>query len=243
MASNLANCPFPVKAKWPIDRRGKSVFIQPMDQATDFRETMLAEIARTGMSLAELARRSQVSYDVLNKLKRREGSSTSAENARAIAAALNLPWQQDDDPPPVGRHSADDLVNVYNVAASAGHGALVGDDEEIIDRLSFPPGYLRKITSANPKNLAIIGVKGESMSPTLADNDVVMIDTSKRDLSFDGLFVLRDGGASLLVKRIGRGSRRGCITLISDNRSYPTTERAIEDIEVIGKVVWMGVKV
>jgi phage repressor protein C with HTH and peptisase S24 domain len=145
---------------------------------------------------------------------------------------------------PPARQAADepgDLVNVYNVEASAGHGALV-DSEMIVDRLSFPPGYLRRITSAKPKDLAIIGVKGKSMEPTLSDDDVVMIDMSKRDLSFDGLFVLRDGGASLLVKRVGRGRRRGTVMLISDNPTFHPVEREIEEIEVVGKVVWKGVK-
>lgn len=136
-----------------------------------------------------------------------------------------------------------DLVPIYNVQASAGHGALVPGPEEIADRLAFPPGYLRSFTSANSRNLAIIGVKGESMLPTLSDNDVVMVDLGKTDLSFEGLFVLRDGGESLLVKRVGRATRRGHVMLISDNRAYPPVERAIEDIEVVGKVVWMGVRV
>lgn len=135
-----------------------------------------------------------------------------------------------------------DLVPVYNVAASAGYGALIGT-EEIVDKLAFPPGYLRRITSANQKNLAIIGVKGDSMIPTLKDDDVVMVDMSKTDLSFEGLFVLRDGGDSLLVKRISRGPRRGTVLLVSDNRAYPQMERDVADVDVVGKVVWMGVKV
>lgn len=143
---------------------------------------------------------------------------------------------------PSGARLDEALVPVYDVAASAGHGAQV-ELETIVEQLAFPAGYLRRITSASPRDLAIIGVKGDSMSPTLADDDVVMVDTAKRDLSFDGLFVLRDGGASLLVKRIGRGSRRGSVVLISDNRTYPPIERDIADIEVVGKVVWMGVKV
>ena len=63
------------------------------------------------------------------------------------------------------------------------------------------------------------------------------------DLQFEGLFVLRDGGASLLVKRVGRSSRADHVMLISDNRLYPPVERPVQDIEVVGKVVWMGVKV
>lgn len=135
----------------------------------------------------------------------------------------------------------DDLVPVYNVAASAGYGALV-DAEEVVDRLAFPPGYLRRITSANPANLAIISVKGKSMEPTLSDDDIVMIDVSKRDLSYDGLFVVRDNGDGLLVKRITRGPRRGTILMVSDNPQYPNQERDMSDIEVVGKVLWKGVK-
>jgi phage repressor protein C with HTH and peptisase S24 domain len=134
-----------------------------------------------------------------------------------------------------------DLVNVYNVAASAGFGALVGE-ESVVDRLAFPHGYLRHITSANPKNLAIISVKGKSMEPTLSDDDIVMIDLTKTDLSYDGLFVVRDGGDSLLVKRISRGPRRGTVLMVSDNPHYPNQERAFEDVDVVGKVIWKGVK-
>jgi phage repressor protein C with HTH and peptisase S24 domain len=137
--------------------------------------------------------------------------------------------------------AAGDMVDVYNVEASAGHGALV-DSEMVVDRLSFPPGYLRQITSSHPRNLAIIGVKGDSMQTTLADGDLVMIDTSKRDLSFDGLFVLQDGGASLLVKRVGRAARRGWVKLISDNKVYDAIEREVGEIDVVGKVIWKGVK-
>ena len=82
------------------------------------------------------------------------------------------------------------------------------------------------------------------MRPTLEDDDIVMIDTSKIDASHDGLFVLKVGGKSLLVKRITRADRRGYVQIKSDNTSmYPTFERRVGQIEVVGKVVWMGVKV
>lgn len=135
------------------------------------------------------------------------------------------------------------LVPVYNVEASAGGGAVVSTEYQV-DSLSFPEGYLRRITQSNPRDLAVISVKGDSMTPTLDDDDVVMLDVSKRDLSYDGLFVIRDNGDALLVKRIGRATRSGFVSLISDNnKHYPTVERAWDDIEVIGKVIWKGGKV
>lgn len=135
------------------------------------------------------------------------------------------------------------LIPVYNVEASAGGGAVVSTEYQV-DSLSFPEGYLRRITQSNPRDLAVISVKGDSMTPTLDDDDVVMLDVSKRDLSYDGLFVIRDNGDALLVKRIGRATRSGFVSLISDNnKHYPTVERAWDDIEVIGKVIWKGGKV
>jgi phage repressor protein C with HTH and peptisase S24 domain len=136
------------------------------------------------------------------------------------------------------------MVPVYDVQASAGDGATV-IHEEPVSSLVFPARYLSHITSSNPRDLSIISVKGDSMHPTLADDDVVMLDRSKRDLSFDGLFVIRDnGGDALLVKRIGRASAPGHVMVISDNRAlYDPIEKKLEDIEVIGKVIWAGGKV
>lgn len=128
-------------------------------------------------------------------------------------------------------------VDVYNVMASAGFGA-VAENEMVVERLSFPPGYLGTITRTHPRHLRIIGVKGESMEPTLKDDDVVMLDTTKTSLDFDGLFVLRFGDA-LHVKRIGRASK-GMVLVISDNDAYRDVELPREEVEVIGKVVWLG---
>lgn len=181
----------------------------------------------------------------------RYGSSPKISTAMAIAEHLGMTIDEViavgssgefPERPPTSPPSAETLIPIYNVQASAGPGALV-TAEDVVDRLGFPPGYLHHITKSHPRHLAIIGVKGDSMTPTLKDDDLVMIDTSKTDLSYEGLFVIRDDGAALLVKRIGRATRRGFITMISDNPNHPAVERAAGDIDVIGKVVWAGVKV
>lgn len=166
------------------------------------------------------------------------------EYARAFKVTPQwLLFGGDPEPRPQDAGATVDLVSVYDVQASAGHGVVVYD-EEAVAQLAFPPGYLAQLTRAKPSDLSIIGVKGDSMLPTLADDDLVMIDRTKRDLSFDGLFVIRDGGDALLVKRIGRASRRGMVSVISDNRAvYPAVEKPVEEIEVVGRVIWKGGKV
>lgn len=136
-----------------------------------------------------------------------------------------------------------DLVPIVNVEASAGDGAIVTDEYHVA-QLSFPKGYLGRISRSKPQDLRVISVKGDSMVPTLYDDDVIILDLTKRDLSYDGLFVIRDNGDALLVKRIGRASRSGYVAIISDNRDhYPAVERSLDDIEVVGKVIWKGGKV
>lgn len=133
------------------------------------------------------------------------------------------------------------LVPVYDVQASAGHGAFVEYESEAYG-LAFPPEYLKKLTKSSRKNLAIISVKGESMEPTLIDDDIVLLDMSKRNLSFDGLFVLSFDD-TLHVKRVGRSAKRGYVTIISDHPKYLPIERAVEETDVVGRVLWYGRKV
>lgn len=226
-----------------------------MEQASDAARQLKALREKSGLSVrdmaAEMGMKPNGYTHYENRFKKPFLPTDFARDAARILAARGIPEEsvlslagivavanamaaETGEPAP--------LVSVYDVKASAGYGLIV-EDERVIEQLAFPPDYLARITKARTADLAIIGVKGDSMSPTIGDDDVVMIDTSKRDLSFDGLFVIKDGGAALLVKRIGRGTRSGHVMLISDSPTYPNTERAVEDIEVVGKVVWYGRKV
>lgn len=201
------------------------------------REWIMSRLTGRRGEQVDLARALGISTDKLNKIL----SGARRVQAAEVAAVLKFFGEGQPETLPAPQPSA--LVPVYNVQASAGHGALI-DDESIITSLAFPPGYLQSLTNAPLRDLAIIGVKGDSMLPSLAAGDVVMLDRSKRDLSFDGLFVIRDNGDGLLIKRIGRAARKGFVMMLSDNRDlYPPIERAMADVEVVGKVVWTGRKV
>lgn len=215
------------------------------------RDQVIEGLAATGLSAADLSRRSGVSYDVITKLRHRPSSTTSAENAEKLLAVLKGAQSVEvaqPAAPPITRidteasdAKAGNLVPVYDVTASAGDGAHV-NYESIAYSLAFPPDYLRKITSSNPLNLAIISVKGDSMAPTLNDDDIVMLDMSKTSLSYEGLFVIRIYDV-LHVKRLSH-SRPGFVMVISDNREkYPPREYSMADVAVVGKVLWAGGKV
>jgi len=171
-----------------------------------------------------------------------------SETAQTYAKAFKVPLEWlitgDGDLRPVNgddAHDGDALVPVYDVQASAGFGSLV-DYEEQTHSLAFPPDYLKKLTSSSAKNLVIISTSGDSMEPTLLDHDIVLIDTSKTHLGYEGMFVLRHND-TLLVKRAGMAATAGNVTLLSDNKAYPPVEAQLADLHVVGKVLWYGRKV
>jgi phage repressor protein C with HTH and peptisase S24 domain len=214
-----------------------------IDPALEYLRHVMAEKDWTA---ADLAREAGVSHSTINRplVTPNWPHAISRTTLEKVSRASGISFTPFFGEPAARLDKPDDasLVPVYNVQASAGHGALV-TTEDIVERLAFPPDYLRHITKSHPRNLAIIGVKGDSMAPTLKDDDLVMIDTSKVDLSYEGMFVIKiDGGSALLVKRIGRASRRGYINVISDNPSHPAVEIVAEDVIPVGKVVWAGVK-
>lgn len=69
-----------------------------------------------------------------------------------------------------------------------------------------------------------------------------MVDVSKRNLGYDGMFVVRHMDV-LKVKRLRLSPDRSTITLISDNQAYTPEVWPADEIEVIGRVIWVGGKV
>lgn len=189
---------------------------------------------------AELARFIGVKPDIVTKILSGERRVQPEEIPKVVAF---FQGEQHAREIPNGNKGEDgeSLVPVYDVSASAGHGAIV-DVEEHVSNLAFSSQYLREMTSAKGGQLAAIRVKGDSMIPTIQDDDMVVIDLTKRNLDFDGLFVIRVGEA-LQIKRIGRGARRSSVMVIADNSLYPPVDTERSEIDVVGKVIWYGRKV
>ncbi|ENX58184.1 MULTISPECIES: XRE family transcriptional regulator [Acinetobacter] len=128
-----------------------------------------------------------------------------------------------------------DLVNVYDVAISAGHGSICAGEAQPVSRLAFRKDWLHR-HGFYAKDLIIVYATGDSMFPTIQDKEPLLVNTLDHSLTDGFIYVIRTG-EHFWVKRIQR-QIDGSILLISDNKTYPPMPLDLNeasDIEIMGK--------
>lgn len=159
-----------------------------------------------------------------------------------IATGEGEMFQSANSPPATSSTVPDGFILVphYEVQASAGNGALV-HSEQIVDYLAFKADWVRNTLGVAQKDLALISVKGDSMEPTLSNEDLILVDMRKSRVEDNAIYVLQLDG-TLLVKRIQR-KLDGTLHVMSDNSRYQPeivgADRSA-DLHVLGRVVWSG---
>ena len=222
-------------------------------------------LATAGLSLKEASRAIGRNDAYLQQFLYRESPRRLPEEARhRLATILDIDQQQladrhlsaamSDRPP------AQISVPFFDVRAAAGGGAMPPDlsnsansansysqdnagNPEVLPPigLSFPSSLLRRITSAPAASLQLITVSGDSMDPTLADGDLVMIDTARKQPSPPGIFIL-DDGVGLVAKRADAvpNTTPPMLRLSSDSPAYSNYQRRLDEVHIIGRVIWFG---
>lgn len=131
------------------------------------------------------------------------------------------------------------LIPQLDIGASAGTGSEPGAESPLAI-LAFQSNWVRSVASGRPEALSVIQVEGDSMLPTLADGDNILVDTDDRERLRDGIYVLRTDDA-LLVKRLSVNPATKRLTIRSDNDAYPSWDDCDPGtVAVIGRVVWVG---
>ena len=132
-------------------------------------------------------------------------------------------------------------IPFIDVQASAGHGSIAAVHDSLGQSWVFHRSVLKTIYSGNPDNLRLLSVRGDSMEPILAAGDNIMVNTADTSPSPPGIFVLFDG-IGIMAKRIELipQADTGHIRISSANSQYSAYQRHLNDIRIIGRVIWYG---
>lgn len=122
---------------------------------------------------------------------------------------------------------------------SAGTGSLEVD-ADVEGFFAFRSSWIRK--KGCPSKMVLMTVSGDSMSPTIENGDMVLINQGLKDVIAGGIYAV-GVDESILVKRLDK--KPGKIVLISDNReAYAPMELNLADetvqdsLRIIGRVLW-----
>ena len=218
----------------------------------------ISEIMRiTGKTVGEIADIAGVSSSAVTQwkdgptktIKTSPATRLEAEtgySARWIATgegAARLPTSTAEIHALVDQDDAPHGVRIPLLANSArmGPGSDIEHDDVILGALTVSPDWLtRRIRPSSPGALRFIHAYGDSMSPTLEDGDVALVDTGRIDPSgADGVYVLATD-ERIFIKRVTERFNGGH-DVTSDNPTVKTVQELNggSSIRVLGKVVWV----
>jgi phage repressor protein C with HTH and peptisase S24 domain len=207
----------------------------------DFRLRLRLIMQQFG-SVADLARAVGVSDNAIYKWVAGRGQpSMTSLVSLAKAARVSVEWLATGHDAaraqaPVGDRGEYVFFPRQSVRLQAGRTAL--QSPQIVDYVALKADWLRRRFNADPKELMLIEAVGDSMSPTIDEGDVVLIDLREPRFRHDGIYALRSG-ADIAVKRVQRRPD-GKLVVRSDNPAYEPAIVTPESIAVLGYVIWIG---
>lgn len=202
-----------------------------------------AILTERDMSQASFARKIEVSPQVLSGWivgRRSPSIKDLAKMSEVLSVSPSfLLCGRDDDP--AHQTLIDDdgvIIPMLDVVGSCGNG-MQPATATVVQLIKVNHQWINRYCgNANHSALNIIGVTGDSMMPTLADGDFVVIDTSATRAYTDSMFAFMLD-QDLFVKRFMRQGRN--LKIISDNPRYDSYILTPADMEhgfrVLGRVV------
>lgn len=104
----------------------------------------------------------------------------------------------------------------------------------------FPTRFMRDEVRASESQVIIIETDGDSMEPTIGSGERIIVHTGMKTPSPDGIFALRDTFGNIIAKRLQvlRKGEPPRVLIISDNKAHPTEEVGLDEISIVGRVLW-----
>lgn len=213
-------------------------------------------IDATGISQADIARAIGVSPQAVSKMVR--GDTHQPQRLYQLARALEttpeyLLGETNDPTPQLGDHQltrrgpASELpdgtvmIPQLDIGYSMGGGSVFEGYAQTA-LIPFPREWLRPLIGGTFGDLFVARGEGDSMMPTILDSDVVIIDTAQKTIiKQDRLWCLSYGELGM-IKRV-RIQPGGGALIISDNPAVENFTAYDDEVQTIGRVIWIGRRV
>jgi phage repressor protein C with HTH and peptisase S24 domain len=194
-----------------------------------------------------LARRVGVSQASIWKLihEPAQGSKFLHKIAAAVETNAAYLMGETDDPEPGAVMSLedtrnepdDDLVEIDSIDLAYGMGGTFLDTDYIsVEKVKMSHKWLRQFTNSPPSMLCSTRGMGDSMMPTIHDQDVVIIDRSQTVPEMgDKIWAIVYSGWGM-IKRL-RAQPDGTIRISSDNQLVRDDFAAQGDMYIVGRVI------
>ena len=131
-----------------------------------------------------------------------------------------------------------DLVPIGEIDLAYGMGGTFSDIPVEVTIHHFPRLWIESITRGPPPLLTLARGKGDSMEPTIKDGDMVIINRAERVIrEQDAIWAMTMGDIAMMKRVRIRGER---VTILSDNERVPPDEVHVSEINVVGRVDFVG---
>lgn len=168
-------------------------------------------------------------------------SSGSAQGYRDAVSDAPAPFRHDERHIPAAETATPgEFLPVlrHDITVSAGDGLAAVEPSDRLAPLAFRGDWLRR-TVSSLDNAALVNVRGDSMAPLIQDGDLLLIDRGARNPAAGGLFVLRLGD-DIVVKRIAPSTGQRFRISSENAELYPAFDVPEDDVEIVGRVRWVG---
>jgi phage repressor protein C with HTH and peptisase S24 domain len=183
-----------------------------------------------------------VSQQVISKFEKGEAKRPSGWH-RFIVRALEASDGETKEDAHLHMALTDDSVQVKLLPTWAGLGAGgTGDDDPGL--VSFSRDLVERELRAPPDALLAMIAEGNSMEPDFRGGDQILVDTRRKTLAQPGAFCLWDGDGHV-IKYLEKvpDSEPPRVRVVSANGIYEARERLLDEINLVGRVVWFGRRV
>lgn len=201
-----------------------------------------------GLSQSELARRVSVTQGLIAKIVggKSAGSSHLHKIARELGTSAAYLTGEIDDPtegammlPSAADMAAKlDLVAVDQIELEYGLGGAVHDGPAAPVVRQFSRAWLKSVTDSPASALFITRGRGDSMQPTIHNGDMLIVDRSQRTVrEQDAIWAITIGEIGMVKRLRVRGEN---VMIVSDNVSLADERAHAAEVNVVGRVVFVG---